>query len=45
MTRFYGHVGPAHIKDQIADRPTGPRIAFVADLLAWVRDTGRLSGF
>src|SRR5205823_616346 len=44
MTRLFGYVGPADIRDRVAGRPAGTRISSVADLLAWVRATGQRAG-
>ena len=44
MTRLYSYVGPAAIKGRVAGRRAGTPIRSAADLLAWVRRTGRRPG-
>jgi hypothetical protein len=44
MTKRYDYVGPAGIRARVAGRPAGTRISSAADLLAWVRGTGRRPG-
>ena len=44
MTRLYLFVGPLKIRDRVASRPAGTRIASAADLLAWARRAGQRPG-
>ena len=44
VKRLYPYVGPPEIKARVAGRPAGTAISAAADLLAWVRGTGRDAG-
>jgi hypothetical protein len=44
MTRPYHYVGPAEIRGRTGGRPAGTRIGCLADLVAWVCQTGRRLG-
>jgi hypothetical protein len=44
MTRLYFYVGPAEIKLRLPGALAGTRVSSMADLLAWVHDTGQRPG-
>lgn len=44
MPRLYHYVGPPGIRGRVSGKVAGSRITSVADLLAWLRDTGQTPG-
>jgi hypothetical protein len=44
LPRQYVYVGPSDIKSRVARHQGGTRIDSAADLLAWVRESGQLTG-